>query len=73
MSLSKAAEDTLNEILDECNHDPFVLYSQYDTDGICGSCGEVGQFAEPDAEGYTCDCCGEPAVMGMANAVMELI
>ena len=73
MSLSKIAQEVLNEILEECESDPFLLYSQYDCDGICGACGEVGQFAEPDAEGYTCDDCGKPEVMGIANAVMEIL
>ncbi len=73
MSLSKIAKEVMNEILEECDYDPFALYSQYDTDGICAKCGEVGQFAEPDAEGYICDCCGKAAVMGFENALMEVL
>jgi hypothetical protein len=32
--------------------------------GFCLACGEVREGYEPDAEGYPCDVCGEPAVYG---------
>jgi predicted RNA-binding Zn-ribbon protein involved in translation (DUF1610 family) len=41
-------------------------------EGICVSCGEVGQFAEPDARNYTCDACGENTVFGAEQAVVEM-
>jgi len=33
-------------------------------EGCCIACGEIGQSAEPDARGYTCDSCGEKKVYG---------
>jgi hypothetical protein len=35
-----------------------------DCTGICIDCGEEVMGVEPDARGYTCDCCGAPAVYG---------
>jgi hypothetical protein len=32
--------------------------------GFCLAFGEVREGCEPDAERYTCDVCGEPAVYG---------
>ncbi len=34
------------------------------TQGFCIACGEIQDGVEPDARGYECDVCGEPAVFG---------
>lgn len=33
-------------------------------EGICTECHEMQGCVEPDAEGYTCENCGAPAVCG---------
>ena len=38
-------------------------------EGICISCGEEAYGVEPDAEGYPCESCEEPKVMGMEQAL----
>ena len=35
-----------------------------DNPGVCLNCGEEAYGCEPDAEGYTCESCGESCVMG---------
>ncbi len=40
--------------------------------GICTACGEDAEGCEPDARGYTCDCCDENAVYG-AEELMLII
>lgn len=35
-----------------------------DNPGFCSACGEEADSVEPDAEGYECESCGEPAVAG---------
>jgi len=35
-----------------------------DNPGVCLACGEEADGCEPDAEGYTCEACGESCVMG---------
>lgn len=43
-----------------------------DSDGLCLACGEWGfGGVEPDAEGYECEACGEPQVMGAEQAMIE--
>jgi len=32
--------------------------------GLCTACGSEADQVEPDAEGYTCNACGEEAVYG---------
>lgn len=43
-----------------------------DNDGYCVKCKKVTTYGEvePDAEEYTCDKCGEEAVLGMESAMM---
>ena len=36
-----------------------------DNRGFCLACGEEAFGVEPDARGYTCDCCGKPKVAGV--------
>ncbi len=39
--------------------------------GLCTSCGEwTCGGVEPDAEGYDCDVCGEPTVIGAETAFL---
>jgi hypothetical protein len=38
--------------------------------GICLVCGEEQDGCEPDAEGYTCEHCGEPTVMGVEEILL---
>ena len=39
--------------------------------GFCIACGEVADGVEPDAQGYTCDCCGEPKVYGPEDLALR--
>lgn len=40
--------------------------------GVCIKCGEIQEGGvEPDAQGYECPACGEPAVMGAEDALMR--
>jgi hypothetical protein len=41
--------------------------------GICINCGAIGQFAEPDAREYECEECGENAVFGCEQAILEML
>jgi hypothetical protein len=50
--------------------------TQADEDGVgfCLACGEESECVEPDARGYTCECCGKPKVYGAAEiALMGLV
>ena len=38
--------------------------------GFCTSCGAEQLGVEPDAEGYTCECCGESAVSGAEQLLL---
>lgn len=42
-------------------------------DGICSDCHYIQSGVEGDAEGYTCEECGKPTVMGASNALMMLV
>lgn len=42
-----------------------------DNPGFCLACGYEQEGCEPDAEGYTCEECGEPRVMGAAEIVIR--
>jgi len=40
-------------------------------DGVCLGCGDFScGGVEPDAEGYECESCGEPLVMGIESALV---
>ena len=41
--------------------------------GICTSCHYIQDGVEPDAEGYTCEECDKPTVIGAENALMMLV
>ena len=38
--------------------------------GFCLACGSEAYGVEPDAQGYTCECCGLPKVYGMEELLM---
>jgi predicted amidophosphoribosyltransferase len=42
-----------------------------DNPGFCTSCGAEADGCEPDAEGYECEVCGEPAVYGADELYMR--
>lgn len=41
-----------------------------DGTGFCTACGNEQDGCEPDAEGYTCQACGQPAVSGAEQLLM---
>lgn len=41
-----------------------------DNPGFCLACGEEQEGCEPDARGYTCESCDEPAVYGAEEVLM---
>lgn len=43
-----------------------------DNAGFCTVCEEfTGDFAEPDARHYLCECCGQRTVFGAEQALIE--
>ncbi len=44
-----------------------------DNPGFCTSCGEEAEGCEPDARGYECESCGERAVCGAEELMMEMV
>jgi hypothetical protein len=40
--------------------------------GFCVACGEDADGVEPDARNYPCDCCGEKAVFGAEELLMQI-
>lgn len=46
--------------------------SQDDNLGFCLACGDDAYGVEPDAEGYTCESCGKPSVMGAEQVLLFL-
>ncbi len=43
-----------------------------DDPGFCLACGLEVLGIEPDASGYECESCGEPAVYGCEDLLMEI-
>lgn len=43
-----------------------------DDPGLCLACGNEQGGCEPDARGYGCEACGEPAVFGAEELFMAL-
>ena len=43
-----------------------------DDPGFCLACGAEAEGVEPDAEYYTCESCGEPAVYGAAEILIAI-
>ena len=44
-----------------------------DNPGFCLVCGSDCEGCEPDARGYECEACGEPAVYGAEEILMEIV
>lgn len=42
-----------------------------DNTGFCLNCGEIADYVEPDAREYTCEACGENAVYGAEELLLE--
>jgi predicted RNA-binding Zn-ribbon protein involved in translation (DUF1610 family) len=40
--------------------------------GLCTTCGVAMHGVEPDARGYVCEACGEPAVCGAEELLLAL-
>lgn len=70
MKISETAQESLNEILEECDGDYFALCEEYGNQGICLECGDLADMVEPDATGYHCHSCGENSVAGIENAIL---
>jgi len=43
-----------------------------DNPGFCTACGEEQEGCEPDARQYICESCGERAVCGAAELLVEV-
>ncbi len=41
-----------------------------DNQGFCKACGADADGCEPDARGYTCEVCGQPAVYGAEEILL---
>lgn len=41
-----------------------------DNPGVCINCGEDAEGCEPDARGYECESCGNPAVYGAEELML---
>ena len=39
--------------------------------GVCTKCGNIQSGCEPDARNYECEDCGENAVFGLEQAILE--
>jgi hypothetical protein len=46
--------------------------SSLDNPGFCIACGEDAEGCEPDAREYECEACGENAVYGADELLMEM-
>ena len=60
---------TIDRVLAACESAAVGL----ENPGFCLACGFEADGVEPDAEGYTCEDCGEAAVMGAENALISAI
>ena len=66
-NVQTACNETIDKIWDDID---YYLHNNY---GICEKCGYLQDHVEPDAKGYTCDECGEPAVKGLELCLMEVL
>ncbi len=60
---------TEDRIADACGRRAFSL----DNPGFCIACGLDAEGVEPDARKYECDRCGERAVYGAEELLLEVI
>ena len=56
-----------NAILAACEESMFGM----EDDGFCIACGAEAYGVEPDAQGYLCEECGEEAVCGAEQLLLE--
>ena len=47
-------------------------FTALDNPGFCLACGAEAEGVEPDAEQYACESCGEPAVYGAAEILIDI-
>jgi hypothetical protein len=47
-------------------------FTSLDNTGFCLACGGEADGCEPDAQGYECESCGEPAVYGAQEILIAL-
>lgn len=73
MKMTDEAREQLEVLLEDFGDDVFGFAEEYENQGICYQCGGVQPGVEPDAEGYTCEDCGEPAVGGIELAMVNLL
>lgn len=59
---------TLTAVIAACQR----RHSSLDNPGFCIACGAEADGVEPDAEGYECEVCGEPAVYGAEELLMRV-
>lgn len=71
--LSPQAFTVLRQMATEHQGDLLELVEECPNQGICVQCGNVQSGVEPDAEGYPCEVCGEPAVAGMEVTLLYYI
>jgi Zn finger protein HypA/HybF involved in hydrogenase expression len=72
-TMSNAAKETIETIMEACENDPSIVMDEVHNTGICLSCGATKEDVEPDAQGYTCDVCGENTVDGFEMAVIKVL
>lgn len=73
MKMTDEALQELERLLEEHGDDILCFAEEYENCGICYQCGDVQHGVEPDAEGYNCESCGEPAVGGIELAMVNLL
>jgi hypothetical protein len=74
IKFSKAAIASLRSLMGPYEGDLIALTNDNYGYGVCLLCGEIEEWGvEPDAEGYTCNSCEAPGVMGLENALMYLV
>ena len=69
MKMSQICKQIMNEIIDE---GMALELGEMDTTGICYKCSETRDGCEPDAVEYECYECGEKAVHGLGNAILDM-
>jgi hypothetical protein len=60
---------TLERVMEAAERSMFDL----DNPGFCIACGEEADGCEPDARQYECECCGERAVYGAEELLLETV
>ncbi len=72
MKFTPVARIAMNDLIHQFAGDLVALNMDMYCQGICCKCGDTQGGVEPDAAGYTCESCGEPAVMGFEDALLQL-